>query len=114
MRKMRVVLLTVLAAMNATQDASARRLASGAAAALAAVKSQMPDPASASFERVRGFRDAICGTVEGKSNAGAFTGRMLFVFVRPEGKAYILDLPSERGQDAANAAVEAYEKYCQR
>jgi hypothetical protein len=112
MRKLAGVFVAGLATLIATQASSARRGGSSSTAALGTVRSQLPDPASAKFEGVRVSREAVCGTVEGKDERGAFTGRMLFVYVRPEAKAYIL--ASDQRRDAANAAIEAYQKFCQR
>jgi len=110
MRKVIRLLLSGMALLLGPDGVHARRRGTDTTApALAAVKSELRDPASARFEAIRAVGDAVCGTVEAKNELGADTGRMLFVYVKSVGRAYVLDYSAD-----GNAALEAYEKYCQR
>jgi hypothetical protein len=105
--------LAIVLATAGVADAAPVRSSSGAAEARAAVQADVGDP-DAAFERVSVGKDAVCGVVEAKNARGAHTGRMLFVYVRAERKAYVLNAHPERGAAADEDATAKYQDYCRR
>jgi hypothetical protein len=77
------------------------------------VKGELGDP-GATFGAIRQQAGAVCGTVEAKNPEGVSSGQMLFVYVRSERKAYVLDPRSDADAKAVNAAIAIYRDYCQR
>ncbi len=90
----------------------AKRPETRTATALAAVKQELRVD-DAVFDALRFEGGAVCGLVEAKKGAGENTGRMLFVYVSSEGKAYVLDPWSDAPQSGVNASITAYQKHCQ-
>jgi len=107
-----ITAVAVLLATAGVADA-ARRVQSGAEEARAAVQSALNDPAAV-FERVSVQKDAVCGVVEATNDRGIDTGKMLFVYIRGERKAYVLNSRPADGPAAEAEATDKYQEHCQR
>ncbi len=108
MRKVAAILLILVT----TFSVAAARRNSDAAAFRTAVKSELRDP-NATIDATTVHKEAVCGTVEAKNSSGGNTGRMLFVYVQSEKKAYVLGGPSDTTSQSVNAAIAAYQEHCQ-
>ena len=82
------------------------------AAARTAVKAGLRDPGSARFELVGSYPGAVCGLVNARNVAGGYAGRVPFVYLVAERRAYVLDPASTAGPKWAAAALAAYEGHC--
>lgn len=98
-------------AMLAAGAAGAAEQAAVKAARLA-VGHELRDPGSARFEEVRAVPGAVCGWVNARNGAGGYAGRMLFVYVAAERRAYVLDPAGQQGPKWAAAAAAAYQRHC--
>jgi hypothetical protein len=75
---MKGVVVIALLLLVAAHSAPARKH-SNTSPALDAVKLELRNPSSATFDNIRVHEGAVCGVVEAQKAAGVYTGRMLFV-----------------------------------
>ena len=81
-------------------------------AARASVAAALKDPASARFDGLIEKPGAVCGFVNARNGAGGYAGRLPFVYVAAERRAYVLDPAATEGPAWAAAAAGAFERFC--